>query len=180
MAPESDFMKRLEDELSSCQMPTVDPDNASVEEIVKDMHRVLTGNGGPTRGLVVKVAAANVSIKEMHEHVDAVAEDLAKQKKVCHEFRTKHALAAAAAEGAKAKKFVQMLWENRALIAILLFAAVMYLTTGWREQADQNQINAQVNEALTQKLEKLLDLPRGSLAARNKNAESNNSRTNPR
>ena len=158
MALEPDFLERLEEELSSCQLQTVNIDDASIDDIVKDLHRMLTGNGGPTRGLIVKVAAANVSIKDLKERIGSIDNIVAEQKKTCAEFRTTHAIASAMGEGAAAKKTIKVLWDNRAVILVLLFAGVIYLTAGWRSDTQNNRVNSQINSVIEKQLEKLLDL----------------------
>jgi len=174
-------MYKLEEELTSCQLQTVDPENATVEEIVKDMHKMLVGNGGPTRGLIVKVAAANVHIKDLHDRVDLIDSSLNSQKKTCADFRTKHAIAKAEAEGAAAKRIVKVLWENRAVILVLLLAAVMYFATGWRNDSDEIKLKNKLNGVLEEKLEKLLDVKIKSLTpTETKDARDHDNRTSTR
>ena len=156
MAPEADFLTRLDEELSSCQMQTVNIEDATTEDIVKDLHRMLTGNGGPTRGLIVKVAAANVSIKDLQDRVGNIDQSVAAQKKTCQEFRTKSAIHQAEHEGAAAKKIVKVLWDNRAVLLVLLFAGIVYLATGWRREARDIKFNTEINSVVEKKLEKLL------------------------
>jgi hypothetical protein len=158
MAPEPDFLARLEEELASCQLQTVNIDEATTEDIVKDLHRMLTGNGGPTRGLVFKIAAANVSIKDLHGRVEDIDKVVEEQKKTCAEHRASSAIAQAESDGAAAKRIVKVLWDNRAVLLVLLFAGIVYLTAGWRSDARDNRFDSQIHSVVENKLEKLLDL----------------------
>ena len=67
MAPETsanEFRELLEEELKSCVMPSIkDPANATAEELMRDMHRVLGGNGGFQRGMLYKLAATSAHVK---------------------------------------------------------------------------------------------------------------------
>ena len=179
MAPKPDFLARLEEELASCQLQTVDPETATIEAIVKDVHKMLTGNGGPTRGLIVKVAAANVSIKDIQDRVDTITGDAELQKQTCADFRAKHAIAAAKAEGATAKKIVSTLWDNRAVLLVLLIAGVVYITTGWREDTRDGKLDIKLESVLDQKLEQLLDIRVKALTGI-KDGRNNDNRTGAR
>lgn len=123
-----DVLTLLEEELKSCVMPDIkDSSNATTEDIVKDMHRVLTGNGGVTHGLIYKVAAANVNSKLLRSCVNDTVERLDEQIGLCEAVQTekKRQAIITTADIVDARKVRTIVWANRYLIIAILTAVVM-------------------------------------------------------
>lgn len=153
-----DYIALLEEELKSCCKPQVkDLSHASTEDIVRDLHRVLTGNGDATHGLIFKVAATNVNVKLIKNELTAVGAQAAAQTKRCSEFRSKLKVNGMVAEAERTtiRRIGKTLWENRAMILLFLFAAVMYFN---------NIIGAnEASAAVEQRIDKLIDKKIGQL-----------------
>lgn len=126
-----DFMDLLTEELNSCEQPKVhDTEHASMEDIIRDMHRVLAGNGGPTRGLIVKVAANNVYTKQLRDTVGEISDKLDKQVGRCDEIQRAKAEAAAVAAAEKnlLMKIASVVWDNKSFIATAAIAISLYIS----------------------------------------------------
>lgn len=143
--PEVNYMQLLQEELDSCCMPSIkDVSRASSEDIVRDMYRVLTGNGNVTGGLIVKVASANVNMQILHGSVKEVTNVLNKQVDRCNNLQNsleKRTLSNNIKNDIL-RKTLTFIWENKtfigtALIAIFLyFNGLMTLKTN-RDETDQ-------------------------------------------
>ena len=65
-----DYSARLEQEMANIVKPKItNLGTASVEDVVKDLHRVITGNGDPMHGLHWRTALLSADIKYMRERV---------------------------------------------------------------------------------------------------------------
>jgi hypothetical protein len=166
MAPESeaqDFVELLEEELATCVMPSIkDPGKATVEDLVRDMHRMMVGNGNPTKGIIFKVASANVRLTLLRDDVKTVEDRLDKQVKTCSTFRGKLETdkAVEEAEQTTVKRIGKAIWANKGLIIILVLSAMVYainaLGIGAGKAADK-AVERKLNVSFEQRLSKLLD-----------------------
>jgi len=153
-----DVLQLLEEELNTCVMPTIkDTSKASTDDVVRDMHRVLTGNGGPTRGMIYKVAAANVNTKLMRKNVQELNEDLITQKVLCTETHNKLMKSSAITEADKvdARKIRVVLWDNRYFIVTLLALAIVMAVTTLHNPSTQPATTNTAKELL--RLEELIN-----------------------
>ena len=155
MAPEEtpDFVELLEEELSTCVMPSVtDPGDATVEDLVRDLHKMMVGNGNPTKGIVFKVAAANANLKVLRRNVKTVEGGLDSQVDTCAEFRAKMAKAAAVADAEQTtiRKIGKALWKEKGLILLLILSTVFYIN-------NKLPRSNKVDKAVEQRIQKLLD-----------------------
>lgn len=181
-----DVIALLDNELQTCVMPSItDPANASSEELIRDLYKVLTGNGGPSRGLIYKSATTSVNIKllriatvEQGRKQDTLTDLITKQKERCDEIQTakqtadKLALATrdtdrkvAEAERTNIRKIGLAIRDNKALIAVVLVGVVMMLFNRLQPSAsstttpDNIRIEQLFNHLLDVKLEQLQLLP---------------------
>ena len=154
---EDEFLKNLEEELGSCCLPAIkDPANASTDEVIRDMYRVLTGNGGPTKGVVFKVASTNVNVKTLKHEVRRVGIGLAEQVEKCDKI---NASVAARAKLAKANattidKIWKAIWDNKSMLFVLILSALVYFNNKVSTPAVQPMITPQQLQTL---IEKVLD-----------------------
>lgn len=130
-----DVLELLEEELKSCVMPDIkDTSKATTDDVVRDMHRVLTGNGGPTHGLIYKVAAGNVTTKLLRRSVNETTERLNEQVLLCsavQEEKARQALVEAS-DKVDIRKVKTIVWTNRYLIIAILAAAALLVIDGLR------------------------------------------------
>jgi len=133
-----DVLELLEEELKSCVMPAIkDPTSATTDELVKDMHRVLSGNGGMTRGLIYKVAASNVNTKllrnttnELNDRTTAIENNCIAHKKAEAQIEVQEA-----ADKLSIRKVRAVLWGNRYLIVAILAGVIMVVMNNFKPVA---------------------------------------------
>lgn len=122
--PNLGFTQRLDDQLKSCRMPEHDPLVATTDELIRDLHRVVTGNGRFNQGLIYKVASANANLDELKESVVDVRSGLTAQVKKCEDIQ--NARAVAQAGKTTISKIGRAIWDNKALIFVIVLAAIAY------------------------------------------------------
>lgn len=122
--PNLGFTQRLDNELSSCRLPEHDPLVATTDELIRDLHKVVTGNGKFNQGLIYKVATANASLGAVKDSVADVRSGLAAQVKKCEEIQ--NARAVAIAGRTTIRKIGKAIWDNKALIFVIVLAAIAY------------------------------------------------------
>lgn len=66
------FRELLEDELLSTVMPQRDPLVSSSDELVRDIHKLLAGNGSIAKGLVFKLASTTAQVKLLERSYGAL------------------------------------------------------------------------------------------------------------
>jgi hypothetical protein len=123
-----DVLELLEEELKSCVMPAIkDPSMATTDDLVKDMHCVLSGNGGIARGLIYKVAASNVNTKLLRKTTHELRDKVEKQEEKCiaHLKTAEKEEIVAAADRLDTRKVGTVLWGNRYLVIAILAGVVM-------------------------------------------------------
>jgi len=126
----NEYMPLLEAELQSCCQPKIkNVSEASEIELIRDLHRVLTGNGDATHGLIFKVAAANVNIKLLSRDFNITRRTVDEQVERCSKFRAAHDRKEALQDASRnsLRHLGMVLWENKALVGVLLLATVMYV-----------------------------------------------------
>ena len=145
-----DVLALLDQELASCVMPSIpDPAKATSEDLIRDLHRVLAGNGGPTRGLIYKTASTNVSMKLVRNDAaiqtrkqDELAAMLAAQKARCDEVQAvkaatleaethakEVAAAVAEAEHTTVKRIGMAIKDNKSVIIVIIVSALLILNS---------------------------------------------------
>jgi hypothetical protein len=159
---ETDFMTMLDEELkSSCTSKIHDTHDVPIEDVIRDIHKVLNGNGGPTKGLVFKMAVNSVHIRQIRSEVEAVSNKLVAQVARCDEVQRakREDSRVAAAEYKTIGRIGQALWDNKALILVLLIAVVSYMGN----RSVLNQANGSVDPVVLEKvIDKILDVKLGS------------------
>jgi len=131
--PQLGFTQRLDVELKSCSMPSHDPRRGSTEELIRDMHRILTGNGDFNHGLIFKVASANTNLGMLQESVNGMSTKLDGQITKCLAIQNAHALEAA--ERTTVAKVGRAIWENKSLIFVIVLGALVYWRTITKQAA---------------------------------------------
>lgn len=162
-----DVLALLDQELASCVMPSIpDPSKATPEELIRDLHRVLAGNGGPTRGLIYKTAATNVSIKLLR--IDAakqamkqaeLADSIAAQQQRCDEIQAdteatdeaemharEVAVAVAEAEHTTVKRIGMAIRENKSIIVVIIVGAILMLNSYINSPDNRQRIDPAIIE----------------------------------
>ena len=159
----TDYVTLLNKELKTCCMPQVtDAKNASTEDIVRDLHRVLTGNGNVTEGMIFKMAATSVNVKLLKVDVGQIEQKVDNQEKKCQEFQTAHSvkIAAEAADKRFVKRVGKAIWENKALIFVLLLTSLVYfnnlIARAENNVAVKKTVDKRINELLDAKIDKLV------------------------
>jgi hypothetical protein len=122
--PRLGFTQRLDEELKSCSLSKHDPRKATTEDLIRDMHRVLTGNGEFNHGLIFKVAAANTNLGILQEIVTDMSGKLDGQITKCASIQAAHAVEQAGRT--TTGKVLRALWDNKALIFVIVLAALVY------------------------------------------------------
>lgn len=123
-----DILQLLEEEMKSCVLPQIkDTSKAATEDLVKDMHRVLTGNGGVTHGMIYKVAAANVHTRLMNSRTKSLEGRLNAQLEFCQSVQeaADKRVILDQADRIDARKVKTVLWTNRYLIIAILAVAIV-------------------------------------------------------
>jgi hypothetical protein len=157
--PNFDYLQMLDEELDSCCMPSVkDVANASPEDIIRDLHRVLTGNGNATHGMIFKIAGANVNIRLLKRDFSRVEDQVAHQEKQCKDFQASHsrAEAVAAAEKTTVRRIGKAIWDNKSLILVLIMAAFLYISNAFTRASDAAEAEVKFGKILDKKIEQLV------------------------
>lgn len=124
------FSATLEAELESVVMPQADPTKASTEELIKDIHRVLAGNGGPQRGVIYKVASATAHVKTLDSRLQQTRDIMFKQQQDCHTRHTDINKQLGNVEGVFWKRLVGFVWNNKGMV-ILSILVIAQLAMGY-------------------------------------------------
>lgn len=130
--PNLSFTQRLDEELKSCSLPNHNPQNATSDELIRDMHRVLTGNGAFNHGLIFKVASSNVNLGMLREDVTDVGIKVDSQVLKCAEIQAARAQHEAMRKGEKMtlSKIGKAIWDNKSLLTLLVLSIVLLLLNG--------------------------------------------------
>ncbi len=157
---EKDFMTMLDEELkSSCTTKIPDTRGVPIEDVIRDIHRVLNGNGGPTKGLVFKMAVNSVYTKQVRSDLTGLSAKLDAQVARCNEVQRLKAEEARVmqAELKTVSRIGQALWDNKALILVLIISVISYM--GNRSLVASSDSRMQVNSALIEQVvEQALDV----------------------
>lgn len=152
-----EYLQMLEEELGSCCQPKVkNVAEASEVELIRDLHRVLTGNGDATHGLIFKVAAANVNIRLLSCELNSISERVNKEVCAFNSFKYAHDQneALSASHQRSVQQFGKLLWANKSLILLLLLTAVVYVRTLYTPAPTDS--DARLQQLLERKVEQLL------------------------
>jgi len=125
--PQLGFTQRLDIELKSCSMPKQDPRKATTEELIRDMHRVITGNGEFNHGLIFKVAAANTNLGILQDTAIDMSTKLDGQITKCSAIQQAHAVENASRT--TTSKVARAIWDNKALIFVIVLGALVYFSS---------------------------------------------------
>ena len=126
-----DVLKLLEDELASCVLPQIkDTTGAAAEDLIKDMHRVLTGNGGYAQGMIYKMAAAKVNTTLLRDNINLLADKVDGQiircDKIQESVKAEHMETAATT--LSASRIGSILWQNRYMIIVILASVIVVVS----------------------------------------------------
>lgn len=148
-----DQIEMLKQELASCRLSRVTPD-ATSEELIRDMHQVLAGNGGTTYGLIFKMAAANVNIRDLAGRVDELSGRLNQQIKRCDDVQATNRLKAAAREGERLtiSRIGAALWDNRQWLFVVLVVAIGYVMTTVGRERDMSKLDQRLNRLVEERI----------------------------
>jgi len=113
-----DFEKELSKELEDTCLPNIDLSRASVEDIVRDIHMLMAGNGGPQRGIIYKLAATRATVGIVRTKITSIESRMAQHK-------LEHATADADLRlRGKVSKFC---WNNKSFILLVVFFGLAWL-----------------------------------------------------
>lgn len=126
----ADAVGMLERELESSVTSGIrDPSVASSDEILRDIHKILTGNGSPQKGLIFKHAASRVSISILSSDIRSLDRATVKQIRRCNEIQKGKSSVKEIAEmeGTVAKKVLAIMWKGKSLIAFVILCGLLYI-----------------------------------------------------
>jgi len=153
-----DFVEMLDEELTSCCMPEVtDTSTASSEDVVKDIHRILTGNGGPTRGLLFKLAATNVNVKLIKRDLNTIDDKVNAQVTRCDARQDEIELEEAGKKGELRyrHRITKMLWDNKGFILLIAIMAIFYVVDSLRDSSSASAAEARIVKLVNTKIEQV-------------------------
>jgi len=139
--PQLGFTQRLDIELKSCSLPKHDPRKATSEELIRDMHRVITGNGEFNHGLIFKVASANTNLGILQDTTRDMSSKLDGQITKCAAIQQAHAIENASRT--TTSRVAKAIWDNKALIFVIVLGALVYfgsLTTRFSATGAEDKI----------------------------------------
>ena len=154
-----DITRLLQDEMDTFVQPKVrDPETATTEALIKDVHRILTGNGGLTRGVMWKLAETRVDIRRVREDVADVDEKVDAQVSYCRDVQDKVESVkqekefnrrAVEKKRTRRRKAVSWLLNNKAFMSVV--AAIAMAVAGWARGCvvvlgGQNQTASKVSQ----------------------------------
>jgi len=152
-----DYAELVGEELQSCCMPNIkDLSSATVDDIVRDLHRVLTGNGNSTHGIIFKVANTNVNIRLLKRDMFKLGTALNTQTADCKDFRAKIEVANAVgtAEKASISKITKFLWDNKAVVISAIIVVAMYINLVFNGESTTD-LEERVEKAVNSKVDEL-------------------------
>ena len=99
-----------------------------MEELIRDMHKILTGNGNFNHGLIFKVASTNVNMGLMREELETVGAKVETQIKHCEEIQALKARLTAAQKGERTTiaKIGKAIWANKSVATLVILTALMF------------------------------------------------------
>lgn len=129
----AEFRKALESELQTYYEPKItNPDKAGSDELIRELYRVITGNGDFTKGLRYKVAVTSVMVDDVSERVEQVDGRVETQVKHCKEIQDLRAKAQTAREAeARGRQFSvanigSAIRANKWIIFVTVVGAILY------------------------------------------------------
>jgi len=163
--PNLNFTQRLDEELKSCSMPKQDPRRATMEELIRDMHKILTGNGDFNHGLIFKVASTNVNLSLLREEVETVGGKVDAQVLRCAEIQAFRAKQAAIKQGEKlsAAKIAKAVWENKTLATMVVLTIMLFVFNVMNQRSPAADLDKKITQ-LSEKIAKLAPVVTGAPA----------------
>ena len=125
-----DYVKLVDEEMQTCYRPKItNPSSAPIDDVIRDIHKVLTGNGGPTHGLIFKVAATNVTARGIKDDIVVLNDAINKQADTCFKYRTavEKSQITKNAKYEASKNFGKILWDNRSTLLLLFAIAIFFV-----------------------------------------------------
>ena len=157
--PTADFVKLLEEELESSVMPEIsDLANATMDAIVRDIHKLLTGNGGPTRGMIFKQAATRVEVRLVKQDLSAIDSRVEAQQSRYDELRDAQELKDAERAGARhyRHRVTKMLWDNKGFILLIALLVTFYTVDAFRDKASDTAAERRLTQLMDKKIEQIV------------------------
>jgi hypothetical protein len=126
----ADTGRLVEEELDTfCRPGIKDRHKASTEDLVKDLHYVIAGNGSESRGLLRKTAETRVDVARLHSEILNVGQRLRVQEEFCQSVQQDTKVDRAIREATRAgqHRVLSVIWRNKAaviLVSYILFSLV--------------------------------------------------------
>lgn len=138
---EPDFAILLDEELKTCFLPRVtDTAHAETDAIIADIHCVLSGNGGFTKGLIFKTAATAVNVKLLKRDIQKI-----------NTFKTSvenKDIASVAVKKYKSK-ISNFLWDNKGFIFTLILIGSVYVTAAIQNNLTSEKALHRIDKIVT-------------------------------
>lgn len=127
-----------------------------MEDLIRDMHKILTGNGDFNHGLIFKVASANVNIGLMRDEVSQLGTKVDAQAIKCAEIQALRAKQAAIRQGEKMTvgKIGKAIWENKTLATLVILTAMLFVFNVMNTKHSDPDLDKKITQ-LNEKIAKL-------------------------
>jgi hypothetical protein len=128
-------------------MPQHDPIKATPEELIRDLHRVVTGNGTFNKGMLYKVALANAKIGDLAFRVDRADGKIETQTNRCSDIQAEHAQSKARREGERATiaKLGKAVWENKSLVLMFGLVLLIFVLSLFNNRSTVSEIDKKLS-----------------------------------
>lgn len=152
-----DFRALLEQEIQSCQLPQVNPSHATTDEIIRDMHKVLAGNGDFTRGMLYKLAATRAQLQVSSAEMRVTARKVDVQVRRCDSIHSALDKQLGTVDEQATRKVWSFLWQNKMpLVFALLLAGQVILGVKMSVAANRAMSVAERDEQVLTKITTVL------------------------
>lgn len=125
MSETPSYADQIARELESCEKPRIiDVGTTSGDDVVRDLHRVLLGNGNPTKGMLFKHAETRVDVSNLKSSVEAIKDSVRELTQSATEIRRQKQYR---------RNISRVLWDNKGFI-IVATAIILAQVIGFMRQ----------------------------------------------
>ena len=151
-----DYVKQLEIELLSMHKSSIgDLANATVEDMVRDIHKALYGNGNPNGSICMKVASANAQLGGVRKHIAELDEDLEEQTTKCAAVVCAITAGGAAKTDAAVERTMlhvayQWVKPHTKTIIVIFVCGLIYLSNMYRPPVITDTVMKKLNDIIAE------------------------------
>ena len=122
------YVELLEKELNETYISQIqDAHTATTDDLLRDMHRMLVGNGGPQKGLLFKNAATKATLTIMGQDINKMEIALNDQVENCKKIQSNKVITELNKESNYYKLIVKTMWKYKGYIAFILLCGFLYI-----------------------------------------------------